>query len=106
MSNKRIPKIYIGELGTQTGETVVKIGMTIGDPIARLTKYAAIHGYKFSRETARVAIFTVTPAVLRGVEFALHNTFKAARIGTQEVFRISFGTAVKAAKKITGRDPD
>lgn len=106
MSNKRIPKIYIGELIAQSGETVVKIGMTIGDPMARLTKYAAKYGYRFSRDTARVAVFTVTPKVMRGVEYALHNTFKGARIGTQEVFRVSFETAVRAAKKLTGREPD
>jgi hypothetical protein len=106
MSNKRVPKIYIGELVAQSGETVVKIGMTIGDPVLRLTKYSAIHGYKFSRETARVAVFTVTPAVMRGVEFCLHSMFKAARIGTQEVFRISFDSAVQAATKLTGREPD
>lgn len=100
MSNKRGPKIYIGELTEKSGGKAVKIGMTIGDPMVRLTKYAAQYGYEFSRETAKVAVFKVTPAVMRGVEFALHNTFKAARIGTQEVFRITFATAVKAAERI------
>lgn len=106
MSNRPGSKIYIGELVENSGEKVVKIGMTIGDPMVRLTRYAAQHGYSFSRETAKVVVFNVTPSVMRGVEFVLHNMFKAARIGTQEVFRIPFHTAVKAAEKIIAKKGD
>ena len=103
MSNQPGPKIYIGELDEKSGGKVVKIGMTIGDPMIRLARYAAQHGYSFSSKTAKVAVFKVTPSVMRGVEFALHNMFKAARIGTLEVFRISFRTAVKGAEMVIAK---